>query len=151
MVKMKHSRSTWFGRQRTNRNHLIGKVVLLVGYDATVLHSLAEPLARKGADIAVLAPELSVDMVRPMRESVESAGQRFLHVGGQPQAHAPDAAPETIVETVTAKLGHLDIFIDLSAQATNRLAINGTTDPETEERDADWPLVHAALERITGA
>lgn len=149
-ANMKKPRSTWFGRRRTSRNHLIGKVVLLVGQDAAVLHSLAEPLARKGADIAVLAPEVPPDMMRPMRDTVESAGQRFLHVGGETGPQAPDIAPQTIMETVTASLGHLDVFIDLSAQASHQPALNGHSEPENDERDPDWPLVHAALEQIAG-
>lgn len=153
MANLKYPQSPWFGRHQTGRNHLSGKVVLLVGHDAAALHSLAEPLARKGADIAVLAPDVPPQLVRPMRDSVESAGRRFLNVADQPQTTANGHAPRTIVEAVTASMGRLDIFIDLSAQAANRLAVNGGRDYDydTEERHADWPLVHAALEQITGA
>lgn len=146
MTQNNHLPSHWFSRRSSQRNHLIGKVVMLVGQDTALLQGLAGPLARKGADIAVVCHTASPELVRPLRESVESAGQRFYQVTAETAEK-----PERIVDTITAELGHLDIFIDLSAQAPTRLAINSNGAHEDEEREPDWPLVQAALEQITTA
>jgi NAD(P)-dependent dehydrogenase (short-subunit alcohol dehydrogenase family) len=146
MTYNNHFPSHWFGRRSSPRNHLIGKVVMLVGEDTTLLQGLAEPLARKGADIAVVCPTASPELVRPLRESVESAGQRFYQVTAETAEQ-----PERIVDTITAELGHLDIFIDLSAHAPTRWGFNGNGAHDDEERGPDWPLAQAALETITAA
>lgn len=100
------------GEGGNRSNYLVGKVVLLIGNDTAVLHTLIKRLAQKGADIALVCRELSSEAIRRVKESVESLGRRFLLVD---ETNYQTFSADRLIDTVTSTLGHLDVFIDLSA------------------------------------
>jgi len=125
----------------TNSNHLLGKVVLLVGNDTAVLQTLITQLARKGADIALVCRKLPRETVRRVRQSVESLGQRFLFIEESTSHPIP---PNHLIQTVVTNLGNLDIFIDLSAQKkTVKKNGNGAS-----QRKPNWHYAQAVLKEL---
>lgn len=131
-------------RRPSRRNHLIGKVVLLVGNDPVDLQALATPLAQRGADIALYCQSLKSGAAKQMRQSVEAAKQHFFLI-----SEARDSvSPQQVVEAVTERFGHLDIFIDLSAQPNETLDDNDPLEKDDESEQAVWQLTQAALEEI---
>lgn len=121
-------------RGRPTRS-LIGKVVLLVGGDTAVLNSLVAPLAERGADIALISSDEGLHNVGSMRDSVESAGRRFLHIDDEARR---EESADALIDSVTDRLGHLDIFIDLSqsSRGSSQLLPN-------------WQLAQAALSEMS--
>lgn len=128
-------------RTTVKRNHLFGKVVLLIGNDTAVLHTLIKQLAQKGADIALVCRDLPRETVRRAQETVESLGRRFLFIEGTKKQ--PDFASD-LVDTVVSDLGNLDVFIDLSAKATNTPAKSGLP----ERRKSDWHFAQTVIKEL---
>lgn len=126
----------------THRNHLLGKVVLLMGNDTAVLQTLITQLAQKGADIALVCRQLPAETVRRVQASVESFGQRFLFIE---EVKRQPISANHLVQTVVTGLGNLDVFIDLSAPKrapTMHKNMIGRRRP-------DWQLAQAVLKEIT--
>lgn len=124
------------------RRSLTGKVILLVGDNTAVLQGLIDPLAQKGADIALLCAEEAAVELRPLRESVEASGRRFLHVPG---AERGESTPQQIIDSITADLGQLDMFIDVSAP---QAAESPPAALDMAQIMPNWALMRAALEQI---
>ena len=66
------------GQSIASRNHLVGKVVLLIGNDTPVLNTLVIQLAQKGADIALFCRRQSTEALQNLKQQVEALGQRFF-------------------------------------------------------------------------
>lgn len=94
---------------------LMGTVILLIGNDTAVLHTLVTQLAQKGADIALVCRDFPREAARRLKQSVETVGQRFLLIN---EATYKRISASHLIQLVTSRLGHLDAFIDLSAQQT---------------------------------
>jgi hypothetical protein len=122
-------------------NYLMGKVVLLIGNDTAVLHTLIRQLAYKGADIALLCRSLSLKSVGVVKHGVESLGRRFLFIE-ETKSHPITA--NNLVQTVVSGLGNLDVFIDLSAQNEQLLE----NKPIAAEGKPNWQLVQAVIKEI---
>lgn len=124
-------------------NYLVGKVVLLIGNDTAVLHTLVTQLAQKGADIVLVCRRLSSETIQRIKQSVESLGRRFLYIvetGQKP------LAPDYLVRSAVSILGRIDIFIDLSAQEKETVTNNnGLT--ITKFRPT-WQLRQPVLEQL---
>lgn len=101
------------GNSHTPAN-FISKVVLLIGNDAGVLHSLAVSFASKGSDIALASSRLPVDIANTIRESVQALGGRFLLLDN---SLSENRNAEMVVGTVKKEMGGLDILIDMSAKS----------------------------------
>jgi hypothetical protein len=127
-------------------NYLFGKVVLLIGNDTAVLPSLITQLAERGADIALIYQQLSLDTMRLVKENVESLGQRFLFLENPDILEIPT---DQFIQSVTSRLDHIDVFIDLSVQNKDQLPmINGNEDPAIGWQQPNWTLMHKALQEI---
>lgn len=126
------------------RQTLRGKVVLLVGCDATFLQPIIHRLAQQGADIALVCQKQPpLNTIRQIRETVEALGRRFLFLAQvQHIAHSPN----WLIQDILANLGHLDVFIDLSTFKADEIDTNGNADPADFSR---WDLIQAALEAIS--
>ncbi len=123
-------------------NHLANKVVLLIGNDTAVLQPLITQLAQKGADIALICQQLSAETVRGVHENVKSLGQRFMFLAET--ADQSISAANTI-QTITSGLGHVDVFIDLSAQEVVPHNGNRTA---TEPFQPNWQFTQTVVEEI---
>lgn len=131
------------GESGRRSNHLVGKVVLLIGNDTAVLHTLVRRLAQKGADIALVCRELSSEAIRRVQEIVESLGQRFLLVD---ETNYQTFSADRLIHTVTSTLGHLDVFIDLSADLS---ALQETENGQARiEFQPVWLLRQPVLEEL---
>ena len=101
-------------------SHLMNRVVLLVGTDPEILHTLAVEFAAYGSDIALAAPQLPDDIINTIREDVQQLGGRFLLVNKDQKTMSQSGEP--VVEQVKKVLGKMDIFIDVSARKKARPA-----------------------------
>lgn len=138
--------SNSYSSQR-GQNHLLNKVVLLIGNDTAVLQNMIIQLAQKGADVALICQKLPAETLSLIRDKVESLGRHFLLIE---KSRQQPISPERLIESISSHLGHLDIFIDLSAQ---KETVSSATDPsETDSQDSwfqlHWPLTQAALQEI---
>lgn len=115
----------------SSRRSLLGKVVLLIGDDMALLRALVPPLAAKGADIALIGAEQEPDELGSMRDSVESAGRHLMLIDVEQQQ---EESPQALIQSVTAGLGRLDIFIDLTGA--------GGSEPQLLP---NWGMAQAAL------
>ncbi len=130
----------------TNRqNYLVGKVVLLVGNDMTVMQSIIIQLAQKGADVALICQKLPRETLRYVRESVESVGRRLLVI--EESERNPTSA-ERLILTVIWHLGRLDIFIDLSACKRKLSTVESEKEQTKEWVPSNWSLMQAVLQEI---
>ncbi len=131
---------------------LAGKVVLLVGNDTAVLQTMILQLAQKGADIALICRQLSTETMRLIGEKVEALGQRFLFIKAKEltQDHAHKVVhADQLIQTVVAQLGHLDVFIDLSAQKQSTEA--NETRATSDQPLPSWPLRQAVFKELAHA
>ena len=120
------------GQETLGRKQLVGKVVLLIGNDTTVLNNLVTQLAQKGADIVLLCWQLPLE-----------AAQKILLIE---QSKEKPTTSRQLIETIVTELGHLDIFIDLSAQKNlSPQNGNGTMNLAGANR---WQLTKAILEEL---
>ncbi|MCL4262036.1 MAG: hypothetical protein KJ069_02425 [Anaerolineae bacterium] len=133
--------NNWSREAIGSQNYLIGKVVLLIGNDTAVLQTLITHLAQKGADIVLVCQHWSVETIRRVKESVESLGRRFLFIEN---TERKQVSADLLVQNVVSSLGHLDIFIDLSAQK------RGLNQNGKDYGQPNWQLAQAALEEIAG-
>lgn len=132
------------------RNQLWGKVVLLIGNDTSILQNLVAQLALKGADIALLCLQMPREKAQKLKESVQPAGTRLFLIE---QPDYQNVSPSRLIDSIVAKMGHLDIFIDLSAQKPESgtkdfRPVNGSVSPFS---GPNWQFTQAALEEITHA
>lgn len=125
------------------RKKLLGKVVLLIGSDTSILQSLIDQLAQKGADIALLCWQMSREKAQKIKESVQAAGGH-LYLIEQKDYQALN--PSHLIERIVANMGHLDIFIDLSAQKVETAAEGAGSEPEL--RYPDWQFSQAVFEEM---
>ena len=125
------------GRQISSRNQLVGKVVLLIGNDTAVLKTLTMQLAQKGADIALFCRKLSAEALQTIKTQVEAFGRRFLILSEEELQinEGTKSSADRLIKKIVSALGHLDIFIDLSAPQQNLLAAKN----ESEEREVVQP------------
>ncbi|HRQ38099.1 MAG TPA: hypothetical protein PLD25_09310 [Chloroflexota bacterium] len=137
----------WHGPD-ANHRPLPGKVVLLVGNDTAVLQILVSQLAQKGADIALLCRRLPMETSHKIKESVQSFGGRFLLLE---QGEASEPARAQLIQTVTAKLGNPDIFIDLSAQKGEPLNNENGNSHKPASMRPNWQFIGAILKEIAHA
>jgi hypothetical protein len=131
---------------KNRRNYLLDKVVLLIGNDTPVLQNLIIQLAQKGADIALICQKLPTDTLNRIRDSMESMGRRFLLIE---KSKRQPISPEWLIETVSSQLGHLDIFIDLSAYKQTSSSV--PDEPKDNWFQLHWPLTQAAIQEIAKA
>jgi enoyl-[acyl-carrier-protein] reductase (NADH) len=137
-------------RRTAHPQSLRGKVVFLIGNDTSVMQNLVTQLAQKGADIALVCWQMPLETIRKIKESVQEAGRHFLWIEQSDTTQKPFALVQ-LVETITMELGHLDIFIDLSAQKSEPTALtNGTVhlSTPTTPRQPNWLLAQAVLEEM---
>ncbi|MFZ0543937.1 MAG: hypothetical protein WAM60_00770 [Candidatus Promineifilaceae bacterium] len=127
----------------TRKNHLMSKVILLIGNDPEILQSLAAEFAANGGDIALASSHLPTEISNSIRERVHAFGGRFLLVDKSLLNNIQKA--ETIVNKVREVLGGIDIFIDISAHKNNE-------EPEDERNQESpqpqWWLSSAILGEI---
>ena len=119
---------------------LAGKVVLLVGNDTAVLQTM------------ILCRQLSTETMRLIGENVEALGQRFLFIKAKEltQDHAHKVVhADQLIQTVVAQLGHLDVFIDLSAQKQSTEA--NETRATSDQPLPSWPLRQAVFKELAHA
>jgi hypothetical protein len=131
---------------KSQRNYLLDKVVLLIGNDTAVLQNMIIQLAQKGADVALICQKLSAETLGRIRASMESMGRRFLLIEKSKQQLV---SPEWLIETVSSHLGHLDIFIDLSAYKQTTLSF--PDEPKDNWFQLHWPLTQAVIQEIAQA
>ncbi len=124
-------------------HHLLGKVVLLMGKDTAVLQTLVTQLAQKGADIALVCRKLPSETLRRLRESVELLGRQFLYIEESQQT--PLSANQ-FIRIITAEMGRLDIWIDLTAQKQKAKASQNGNGPQPRPT---WQLMPSVVDAIT--
>lgn len=127
---------------------LLGKVVFLVGNDSKVLQSLVKQLAQKGADIALLCWQLPWETARKIKESVQAFGREILLI-----VPTERETPSTtqLIQAITGELGHLDIFIDLSARSPELPIQAEAADVDKQQAtrsQPNWQLTRAVLEEM---
>jgi hypothetical protein len=126
---------------------LLGKVVLLIGCDTAEVQNLITQLAQKGADIAIVCWQMPGETVRKIRANVQATGRHFLLL--EPTGAEPKASMiSQLMETIINELGHLDIFIDLSAQKSEPAADSNGQAPQPFSSSVNWLLRGAVLEEI---
>lgn len=154
------------GIRDPHQTPLLGKAVLLIGNDTAVLKSLILQLAQKGADIAVLCWQISVESAHWLEEQVKAVGRKLLIVE---QAKNQDAPLTELVHRIAAEWGHFDIFIDVSARQSKPAAEFGaqpvgndgtprnehTSDPMPQDHGQEvnwhpeqWHLAQVVLEEM---
>ena len=143
------------GQSIASRNHLVGKVVLLIGNDTPVLNTLVIQLAQKGADIALFCRRQSTEALQSLKQQVEALGQRFLLFSEKeltPEQETMNPA-DHLVKKITSALGRLDIFIDLTSPQDSILlaAHNNATETEGEKSQPDWKMRHAVFAELAQA
>ena len=127
-----------------SQNQLVGKVVLLIGNDTAFLPKLVTQLAQKGADVALLCCQMPLEVARKIKESVQACGQKILFID---RAEQDGVTSRQLIDMVVTELGHLDVFIDLSAQ--KRVARqNEAIDPDRYSQP-NWQLNQVVLEQLT--
>jgi hypothetical protein len=126
---------------------LLGKVVLLIGQDTAVVQNLITQLAQKGADIALVCWQMPGETVRKIRANVQETGRHFLLLE-QTEAVPKASMITQLIETISNEWGHLDIFIDLSAQKSDLAAISNGQAHKALPSAANWLLRKAVLEKI---
>ncbi|MCZ7666724.1 MAG: hypothetical protein M5U34_05580 [Chloroflexi bacterium] len=89
--------------------------MLLIGNDTSILQNLVSQLAQKGADIALLCWQMPREKAQKIKEIVQATGVRLCLIE---QVEYKTSSPGRLIESIVAKMGRLDIFIDLSAQKT---------------------------------
>jgi nitrogenase molybdenum-iron protein alpha/beta subunit len=125
------------------RGKLEGKVVMLIADDAASVRDLIYQLAELGADIALVCAQTSYDVARIIKEKVEELGLRFHYFEA---GAGKKGSAEYTIQSVLAWFGHIDVFIDLSAQ-------KGRSRREASRLAAasfpmDWDMMEAALRAI---
>lgn len=130
--------------ETSQRQQLLGKVVLLIGNDTAVLQNLVTQLAQKGADVALLCWQMPLETARKIRESAQSVGRHLLLIE---QSKRHEATYKQLMQTVTAELGKFDIFIDLSAQPKREPMANGNGH-HTTLLQPNWQLRHVVLQEM---
>lgn len=128
-------------------NQLLGKVVLLIGNDTSILQNLISQLAQKGADIALLCWQMPREKAQKIKENVQATGSRLFLIE---QADYKTTNPSQLIDSIVAKMGQLDIFIDLSAQKTEAEITDDKRDNGNglEFSYPNWQFTQAALEEI---
>jgi hypothetical protein len=96
-TKVKNSH---FRNITAHSNHLMSKVVLLIGDDAEILQPLAVKLAANGGDIALASSYLSDEAAEIIRERVEAFGGRFLLLDTSTTSEG-----EALVDNIREELG----------------------------------------------
>lgn len=124
----------------SRKNHLMSKVVLLIGNDAELLQPLAVKLAANGGDIALASSLLSAEAAEIIGERVQAFGGRFLLID-----ISNTRKSEAIINTTKRELGRMDIIVDMSAHKNKELEDTTSGDsPQTQ-----WWLSKAVLEEIS--
>lgn len=136
--------------ESANPQHLMGKVVLLIGNDTAVVQNLVTQLAQKGADIALVCWQMPQEAVRKIKESVQAVGRHLLLIEQTEPEHEASVMAQ-LVETIAAELGHLDIFIDLSAHKSEPLSLSNGHAHKVTAGQPNWPLAQAVLEEMVRA
>jgi hypothetical protein len=129
------------GRQ----NYLVDKVVLLIGNDIAVLQTIIIQLAQKGADVALICQKISRETLHHVRENVESVGRRLLVLE---EVERKPVSAERLIQIIVLKLGHLDIFIDLSTPQRKLSPLESEKEQTKEWFPSGWSLMQAALQEI---
>lgn len=122
-------------------NNLLSKVVLLIGNDAGLLHSLAVLFASNGSDIALASSTLSVSIANTIRDSVQALGGRFLLLDN---SLSENRNTEMVVGTVRKEMGGMDVLIDMSAKRKKGLSGEANGDGSQPR----WWLSKAILQEI---
>lgn len=126
------------------RNHLMSKVVLLIGNDVEVLQPIAAKLAANGGDIALASSRLSDEAADTIRESVRAFGGRFLLLDRElvRKGFSNIQKTEAVVNNIKRELGRMDIVVDMSAY--------NSSDNETDSNStpSQWWLSKAILQEI---
>lgn len=142
-----NSRNGLNGGMSSTKNRLMSKVVLLVGNDAEILHSLAAEFAAHGGDVALASSQLSAEAADTIRESVQAFGGRFylvdkglLHKG----LSSNGQKSETIINSIKRELGRMDIVIDMSAHKSNE----SQNETNLDSPQPQWWLSKAVLQEI---
>jgi hypothetical protein len=135
---------------KSRRNYLLDKVVLLIGNDTAVLQNMIIQLAQKGADVALICQKMPAETLGRIRDKVESLGRRFLLIE---ESRQQSVSPKWLIESVSSHLGHLDIFIDLSAlkETPSSALTPNENDPSGNWFQLHWPLTQAAIQEIAQA
>jgi len=124
-----------------NKKQLQGKVVLLRGNDAAILHNLVTQLAQNGADVVLLYWQIPLETARQIKESAQSAGRHLLLV-----EQKKSSASGQVIDTIKSELGHLDVYIDLSAQK-HKPAANFNRQ-SSQFNKPNWSLTQNVLEEL---
>jgi NAD(P)-dependent dehydrogenase (short-subunit alcohol dehydrogenase family) len=118
--------------------HLMSKVILLIGNDAGVLHSLAVEFAAEGGDIALVASRLPAKIADEIRKSVQLLGGRFLHL----ESDGFNAAG--VIQKVREEMGGMDILVDMSAKKSEKSETNN----ERSVPQPQWWLSKNTLQEL---
>ncbi|MCB8945953.1 MAG: SDR family NAD(P)-dependent oxidoreductase [Ardenticatenaceae bacterium] len=92
---------------------LKGKVALVLGPDSDNGRSLIRNLAAKGSDIVLVCINGITQAVLRLQAEVEALGRRCLVVVGDVRSWR---FSQQLMTQIMQAFGHLDIFIDFSAQ-----------------------------------
>lgn len=137
-------RSNLVREMSSPRNHLMSKVVLLIGNDVEVLQPIAAKLAANGGDIALASSRLSDEAADTIRESVRAFGGRFLLLDRElvRKGFSNIQKTEAVVNNIKRELGRMDIVVDMSAY--------NSSDNETDSNStpSQWWLSKAILQEI---
>ena len=83
----------------SDQKRLLGKVVLVIGYDTAVMQNLVRQLAQKGADIALFCWHLSAETARKLERIAQAYGRRLLVIEPmEPGNVAPNQIFEAIID-----------------------------------------------------
>lgn len=124
------------------------KVVLLFLDSRTRGWSLAESLARLGADVAVVYQHADAEQARETKSRIEAENQKCLII---PVRELNEASSKEAVRQTVEKLGGLDLFIDFSSPKERIDDSKRETGQaiEVNEKNKQNPLVH--LEMLSAA
>ena len=144
------------GQSIASRNHLVGKVVLLIGNDTPVLSTLVIQLAQKGADIALFCRRQSTEALQSLKQQVEALGRHLLIFSEKelvPEQETMNLA-DHLIKKITSALGRLDIFIDLTSPQDSILLAahnNATEGEKSQSEQPDWKMRHAVFAELAQA
>jgi hypothetical protein len=94
-------------------DHLVDKVVMLVGQGGEGERALAVSLAERGADIALVCPRGALPQARETRKLVEQAGRRCQVIPARTSELSDSAAAGQAILASAQVLGAPEIFIIL--------------------------------------